>query len=41
MSLTDHLTQGDDVVLVCYENTDDKRCHRTILKKILADADSS
>jgi uncharacterized protein YeaO (DUF488 family) len=24
-----------DLWLVCYENTDDKRCHRTILKDVL------
>lgn len=24
-----------DVWLVCYENTDDKRCHRTLLKDVL------
>lgn len=25
------LDRGEDVVLVCYENTDEKRCHRTLL----------
>lgn len=30
--LRDQLTDGEDVVLVCYENTENKRCHRTILK---------
>lgn len=27
--------ESRDVWLVCYENTDDKRCHRTILKRVL------
>lgn len=27
---------GQDVVLVCYENTTEKRCHRTILKAYIA-----
>lgn len=26
------LADGEDVALVCYENTDDKRCHRTTLR---------
>jgi hypothetical protein len=29
------LESGQDVVLVCYENTDEKRCHRTILREYL------
>jgi uncharacterized protein YeaO (DUF488 family) len=29
------LESGQDVVLVCYENTDKKRCHRTILREYL------
>lgn len=29
--------ESRDVWLVCYENTDDKRCHRTILKTVLRD----
>ena len=29
------LQQGRDVAVVCYENTDDKRCHRTLLKEVL------
>jgi len=33
--LTDRLAAGDDVVLVCYENTDQKRCHRTLLRSEL------
>ena len=30
---------GTDVVLVCYENTEEKRCHRTILRDYLEDED--
>lgn len=30
------LDRGTDVVLVCYENTDEKRCHRTLLKSRIA-----
>lgn len=26
------LAEGRDVVLVCYENTDEKHCHRTLLR---------
>ncbi|MFB6120900.1 MAG: DUF488 family protein [Halobacteriaceae archaeon] len=29
------LDDGEDLVLVCYENTDDKRCHRTTLADVL------
>lgn len=29
------LDDGTDVALVCYENTDKKRCHRTILREHL------
>lgn len=29
------LGEGTDVALVCYENTDQKRCHRTILRDVL------
>ncbi len=32
--LLGELASGD-VWLVCYENTDDKRCHRTILRDVL------
>lgn len=31
--LRDRLEDGDDVALVCYENTDHKRCHRTLLRE--------
>ena len=30
------LESGADVALVCYENTERKRCHRTILRDVLA-----
>lgn len=34
------VTADEDVVLVCYENTDEKRCHRTLLRdRILAGID--
>ena len=29
------LLEGEDVVLVCYENTTEKRCHRTILQAVI------
>lgn len=29
------LNDGRDVALVCYENTDEKRCHRTLLRERL------
>lgn len=29
------LADGEDVALVCFENTDEKRCHRTILRSYL------
>ena len=29
------LQAGEDVALICYENTDQKRCHRTILREEL------
>lgn len=36
-AMDDLLAELDDrdVWLVCYENTDDKRCHRTILKEVM------
>ncbi|GAA0203765.1 DUF488 domain-containing protein [Halobaculum roseum] len=34
--LTDRLQDGEQLVLVCFENTDQKRCHRTLLKEHLA-----
>ena len=30
--LRERLDRGEDVALVCYENTENKRCHRTILR---------
>lgn len=30
--VVDLVTDGTDVALVCFENTDQKRCHRTLLK---------
>jgi len=33
--LEDRLESGESLALVCYENTEKKRCHRTILKNIL------
>jgi len=30
--LRDRVASGEDVALVCYENTDEKRCHRTLLR---------
>ncbi len=33
------LSQGEDVVLVCYENTEEKRCHRTILQELIEGVD--
>ncbi len=35
--LVDRLEVGTDIALVCYENTDDKRCHRTVLRNYLED----
>ena len=34
-ALRTRLVDGEDVVLVCYENTDEKRCHRTRLQERL------
>ena len=34
----DRLAVGEDVALVCYENTENKRCHRTLLGERLASA---
>lgn len=31
--LTNRLRNGEHLVLVCFENTDQKRCHRTVLKE--------
>ncbi|QZP39626.1 DUF488 domain-containing protein [Halobaculum magnesiiphilum] len=34
--LTDRLQDGEQIVFVCFENTDQKRCHRTLLKEHIA-----
>lgn len=34
-TLRDRLDRGEDIALVCYENTDEKHCHRTLLKAAL------
>ena len=31
--LTNRLRDGENLVFVCFENTDQKRCHRTLLKE--------
>lgn len=33
--LLDRVRKGTDIALVCYENTDDKRCHRIALRDYL------
>jgi len=33
--LEDRLESGESLALVCYENTEKKRCHRTILREYL------
>ncbi|MFP8952585.1 DUF488 family protein [Natrialbaceae archaeon A-arb3/5] len=33
--LVDRLESGESLALVCYENTEKKRCHRTILRERL------
>jgi uncharacterized protein YeaO (DUF488 family) len=39
-ALRDRLASGESLALVCYENTEKKRCHRTILRERLEDAES-
>lgn len=39
--LLQELADGRDVVLVCYENTEEKRCHRTTLKEWIERARAS
>jgi uncharacterized protein YeaO (DUF488 family) len=36
--LRTRIAGGEDLVLVCYENTEQKRCHRTVLVDELAEA---
>ncbi|SFL32906.1 Protein of unknown function, DUF488 [Halogranum rubrum] len=35
IELVERLRSGEHLVLVCFENTDQKRCHRTLLKEYL------
>jgi uncharacterized protein YeaO (DUF488 family) len=35
--LANRLADGESLALVCYENTEKKRCHRTILRDVLED----
>ncbi|RQG98157.1 DUF488 family protein, N3 subclade [Natrarchaeobius oligotrophus] len=35
-ALEDRLAAGESLAIVCYENTEKKRCHRTILRERLA-----
>lgn len=37
-ALRDRLDRGEDVALVCYENTENKRCHRTLLRRHASDS---
>lgn len=37
--IRERLAGGRDVALVCYENTDEKRCHRTVLREYLESVD--
>lgn len=32
-AVTERIEAGEDIVLVCYENTEEKRCHRTLLRE--------
>lgn len=34
-ALVDRVRGGESIALVCFENTDKKRCHRTILRDVL------
>lgn len=36
-SLVNRVRAGEAIALFCYENTDDKRCNRTILHSVLED----
>ena len=33
--LESRLAEGESLALVCYENTEQKRCHRTVLREVL------
>ncbi|RBI59401.1 hypothetical protein DMJ13_22545 [halophilic archaeon] len=37
IELADRLRAEEQLVLVCFENTDQKRCHRTLLKEHIAE----
>ncbi|WP_435345015.1 DUF488 domain-containing protein [Haloarchaeobius sp. HRN-SO-5] len=39
--LAERLRAGEDVALVCFENTNKKRCHRTTLREVLESAVAS
>lgn len=34
-AIQDRLQSGQNIALVCYENTDEKQCHRTVLREYL------
>ncbi|WP_205628388.1 DUF488 family protein, N3 subclade [Haloprofundus marisrubri] len=36
-TLTEELRAGDEIALVCFENTAKKRCHRTVLRDVLGE----
>jgi uncharacterized protein YeaO (DUF488 family) len=36
-SVARRLREGETVALVCYENTEQKRCHRTVLRDVLTE----
>ncbi|WP_224447046.1 DUF488 family protein [Haloprofundus salilacus] len=36
-TLSERLRAGEDVALVCFENTEKKRCHRTVLRDALSE----
>ncbi|ELZ17869.1 hypothetical protein C477_11712 [Haloterrigena salina JCM 13891] len=35
--LESRLAEGESLALVCYENTEKKRCHRTVLREVLSE----
>ncbi|QCS42049.1 DUF488 domain-containing protein [Natrinema versiforme] len=39
-TLADRLAAGESLALVCFENTEKKRCHRTILREYLEETTS-
>ncbi|WP_226479825.1 DUF488 domain-containing protein [Natrinema amylolyticum] len=38
--LESRLAAGESLALVCFENTEKKRCHRTVLRDVLSDGSS-